>query len=587
MGKSRRRAQSGNVIAEFPVPDFTDLRSSLHFLPEEAQIWFDGRRMVLIDNAALGIMRRELVAAVGLERARAIMTRMGYEIGASEVHLALRVRKNKSFYEAFSAGPNIHGLKGLVKAEPVVFDVDVEKGRFYTEYYWHNSSECETHLHHMGVGHIPGGWSQIGYASGYATAFIGRPIVYRELQCIAMGHERCLVVGKPVEEWANPEAEERYVRAENYIVKRDPADTREREPGSSPDEMSAPRSYGVMVGASAGFNVALHLLDKVASTTATVLFQGESGVGKEVFARELHRRSARADRPLIAVNCAAIPDTLIESELFGVEKGAYTGAVASRAGRFERAHGGTLFLDEIGSLSQPSQGKLLRALQEGQFERIGGTKTITVDVRVVAATNTDLRAAVETGAFREDLFHRLNVFPIRIPPLRERRADIPLLVNHFLHFFAKRHARSVTAFTERAIHHFLTYDWPGNIRELENLIERGVIVADDDAPVDLHHLITNADHIERSVFEGGQEAGDPFRQFAQRLAKNTPADTPAAVGERLLDQGLSMKQVSDSLIQAAIERTSGNISAAAHLTGLSRSQIYYWLRQKRAPDTEE
>jgi two-component system, NtrC family, response regulator HydG len=202
-----------------------------------------------------------------------------------------------------------------------------------------------------------------------------------------------------------------------------------------------------MVGVSSAFKAACHMLTRVAPTKASVLFTGESGVGKEMFASTLHRISPRAAKPFVAVNCAAIPDALVESELFGVERGAFTGASVSRAGRFERADGGTLFLDEIGTLSLVAQGKLLRALQEGEVERVGGTRTIKVDVRVVAATNVDLRDAVKAGRFREDLFYRLNVYPIHLPPLRERREDIPLLMSHFLHLYGRTHGRKLAGYT--------------------------------------------------------------------------------------------------------------------------------------------
>ena len=211
-----------------------------------------------------------------------------------------------------------------------------------------------------------------------------------------------------------------------------------------------------------------------------------------MFSNQLHRRSARAKGPFIAINCAAIPETLVESELFGVERGAFTGAVASRPGYFERADGGTLFLDEIASLPYAAQGKLLRALQERKTERVGGARTRSVDVRIVAATNVDLAAEVRAGRFRQDLYFRLCVFPIIIPPLRERRDDIPLLIEHFLGLYRERHRKSIPGFTRRAIDALLKYDYPGNIRELQNLIERGVVYCDEGRQIDLTHLMIDA-----------------------------------------------------------------------------------------------
>ncbi|MGD7314646.1 sigma-54 interaction domain-containing protein, partial [Ralstonia pseudosolanacearum] len=253
-----------------------------------------------------------------------------------------------------------------------------------------------------------------------------------------------------------------------------------------------------LVGASSAFNAACHLLRRVAPTDATVLFTGESGVGKERFARMLHQISRRHDKPFIAINCAAIPETLVEAELFGVERGAYTGATHSRAGRFELAHEGTLFLDEIGTLSLVAQGKLLRALQEGEFERVGSSRSLKVDTRVVAATNEDLPQAVRAGRFRQDLFFRLNVFPIHLPPLRERRDDIPLLMSHFLKSYAHKHGLAVRGFSPRAIKALLNYSFPGNIRELQNLVERGVILAQAEL-VDLPHMFISGETLDQEV----------------------------------------------------------------------------------------
>ena len=233
---------------------------------------------------------------------------------------------------------------------------------------------------------------------------------------------------------------------------------------------------------------------KGAGTQVTVLLTGETGVGKERFARALHAMSTRAAKPFVAVNCAALPGELIESELFGAEKGAFTGAGAARQGRFERADGGTLMLDELGELPLPAQAKLLRVLQQGEIERLGGTQVRKVDVRAIVATNVDLKAAVAAGRFRADLMYRLNVYPIRIPPLRERVDDIEPLAAHLLQRFSALHGKSVAGFTDRALDAMRSYAWPGNVRELENLIERGVILASAREPVDVHELFPMLDH---------------------------------------------------------------------------------------------
>ncbi len=232
-----------------------------------------------------------------------------------------------------------------------------------------------------------------------------------------------------------------------------------------------------IVAQSESMKQVLGLAAQVAATPTSVLLTGESGVGKEVVARFVHRRSPRADEPFVAVNCAALAESLLESELFGHEKGAFTGAVQSRRGRFELAHGGTLFLDEIGEMSANLQAKLLRVLQEQQFERLGGTRTILVDVRVIAATNRDLKRALEDRTFRDDLYYRLSVFPIQIPPLRERREDILALAEYFARKISARMGRAFDSFSPEAQARLRQYDWPGNVRELQNAVERALIVA--------------------------------------------------------------------------------------------------------------
>jgi formate hydrogenlyase transcriptional activator len=243
-----------------------------------------------------------------------------------------------------------------------------------------------------------------------------------------------------------------------------------------------------IVGESQAMREVLRLVERVAPTDATVLVTGESGTGKELIARAVHERGARADRPLVKLNCAAIPSGLVESELFGHEEGAFTGATRRRRGRFELAHRGTLFLDEIGELPADAQAKLLRVLQHQELERVGGSETIKVDVRIIAATNQDLEAMAKRGGFRPDLYYRLAVFPLHIPPLRERKADIPPLVRRYAVETARRLGRSVPAYDAATLQAFLDYDWPGNVRELVNVVERAMILSLD-GPVDLRELL--------------------------------------------------------------------------------------------------
>ncbi|MGH7751535.1 MAG: sigma-54 dependent transcriptional regulator, partial [Gemmatimonadales bacterium] len=243
------------------------------------------------------------------------------------------------------------------------------------------------------------------------------------------------------------------------------------------DELGRRYQFDNIIGRSPKMQEVLAAVTRVAPTRDTVLLAGESGIGKDLIARAIHHHSPRRERAFVKINCSALPENLMESELFGYEKGAFTGAMAARAGKFEQADGGTVFLDEIGDVAPPVQVKLLRVLQEREFERLGGNKTISVDVRVIAATNQDLHAALEQGAFREDLYYRLNVVPITIPPLRERKQDIPSLVEHFLAKYAEDTGGRIASVTPAAMEKLMSYHWPGNVRELENIIQRAMVMA--------------------------------------------------------------------------------------------------------------
>ena len=577
-------------------PDIADLAAQLHFSPADGRIWLNDQRMLLIHSQALGVLRRELIESLGLDQARGLLTRMGYFAGARDALMARKVRPNMSLQDMFSVGPQLHALEGIVKVELVRMDIDVDLGRHHGEFIWKGSTEDEEHVRYYGIGAEPVCWMQIGYASGFTTEFMGRPVLYREVECSSMGQPCCRIVGKPVSEWEDADDDLRFLQAEPFVKGLSAVDgqarTAARRIGS---QATAPAFDDVdMVGVSPGFNSVCHMVRRVAATQATVLFLGESGVGKEVFARTLHRVSARAERPFVALNCAAIPEALVESELFGVEKGAYTGALSSRMGRFERAHGGTLFLDEIGILGMGAQGKLLRVLQDGEIERLGDERSRKVDVRVVAATNLELRDEVAAGRFREDLFYRLNVFPILIPALRERREDIPILMNHFLERHMQRHGRRVPGFTGRAIDAMLSYRWPGNIRELENMVERGVNLATEGVAIDVGHLFTSGEKFaprfdlgrdgELTAAERLQQAashsGDPdLGQVADRLCSLLLGQVGASATDDPPCQ-VSLDDIETALLKKAVEHAHGNLAAAARLLGITRPQMVYRLKTR-------
>lgn len=301
----------------------------------------------------------------------------------------------------------------------------------------------------------------------------------------------------------------------------------------------------VIIGESEKIRGVLQIVSRVANSSATVFITGESGTGKELIANAIHFNSNRKHKPYIKVNCGALPETLLESELFGHEKGAFTGAIAKKPGRFERADGGTIFLDEVGELSPAIQVKLLRVLQEKEFERVGGTETIKVDVRIVAATNRNLREMVEKGEFREDLFYRLNVIPIELPPLRERKEDIPKLIEFFTEKYCAEIGRSKLSFDREAMEALTHYPWKGNIRELENVIERIVI-------------LNHGEKVTKDVLP------------KEILFYNS--EVPAFL---LPEEGIDLEQVEKSLIEQALKRTDYNQTHAAKLLGITRHTLIY------------
>ncbi len=299
-----------------------------------------------------------------------------------------------------------------------------------------------------------------------------------------------------------------------------------------------------IIGRSAAMQDIFATITRVAPTRATMLLAGESGVGKDMIARAIHHHSPRRERPFVKINCTAIPENLMESELFGYEKGAFTGANTSKPGKFEQADTGTVFLDEIGDVPASIQVKLLRVLQEREFERLGSNKTMHTDVRVVAATNVDLRAALEQGTFREDLYYRLNVVPLNIPPLRERKEDIPYLVEHF----AKKFAGEIS---EGALDRLMSYHWPGNVRELENVVERSVLLA-------------NGPRVEASDIR------------IDTLQRSRPT---ATTGDHFLPEGMTLDDYEQSIIRESLKRADGNKSQAARMLGLTRNALRYRLAQ--------
>ncbi len=460
----------------------------------------------------------------------------------------------------------LHTLEGIVRVTPVRLELDRAAGRFYGEFLWQNSWEGQWHRHYYGTHSEPVCWTQIGYACGYTSAFMGRPVLYKEVECVGMGHNDCRIIGRPIEEWEDADAHKHFFNRESIADQLFDLQTQVAHLRSTiGDKETLP---GDMVGNSFGFRAAFELLKQAENSRIPVLLLGETGVGKELFARALHTRGPRRDRPFVAVNCAAIPHDLVESELFGVEKGAYTGALVSRPGRFERADGGTLFLDEIGDLPPPTQSKLLRVLQEGELERLGDQRTRKLDVRVVAATNGDLPRMVREGRFRSDLYYRLNAYQIHIPPLRERTQDVALLAKHFLAKHSAIHGKKLRGFTDKAKRALLAHPWPGNIRELQNVVERGVILAPNGGSIEVTHLFSCSDA--------------QWREFALDTDGGIDIDRKAAgrsLCDAVLDGVMTLDQVEAMLLECAVDKARGNLSSAARTLGITRAQLAYRLKR--------
>ncbi len=316
---------------------------------------------------------------------------------------------------------------------------------------------------------------------------------------------------------------------------------------------------GELIGQSEAMKEVFDKIEKVGTTDVTVLIQGESGSGKELVAREIHRRSKRRNEPLIIMNCAAVPETLVESELFGHEKGAFTGAAERRLGKFELANKGTIFLDEIGDMSTSTQSKLLRILQEQKFERLGGIETLTVDTRIISATHCDLEEEIEENRFREDLYYRIKVVSIKLPPLRHRKEDIPLLVNRFLHYFSEKHQKRMASISHDAMKYLISYDWPGNVRQLKNALESAVVLSNGeildttDLPEEIKHPRDNA------LPSGSIDYNLTFRDAKKILIENFERD----------------------FIKKKLEECDGNISRTAEALDMHRQNLQQKIRELR------
>jgi transcriptional regulator with GAF, ATPase, and Fis domain len=558
-------------------PEDLKLVELLQIDEEAGTIYFKNRRMLLFDADAMGFLRRELIERLGVASVRRLFVRFGYARGFRDAMTSKEVFNWATLDDWWRAGTRLHAIEGITDSHPVLHELDPERGVFYAEGTWTTSYEAEQHLKHIGKSDTPVCWSLMGYASGYSTAVFGSEVFYFETECVGKGDAQCHVIGRALggENVETARAAREYYQIENFeeqiptIVSeraeiqemmceldrraRDLEEERARVAALDSQvfylQEAINQNYNIeeLVGVSPTFKQAMRDVERVAPTDSTVLITGETGTGKELIARAIHARSQRRQRPLITVNCAALPSGLVESELFGHERGAFTGAVQRKLGRFELANHATIFLDEVGELPLDTQAKFLRVLQQGEFERVGGTQTIKVDVRVIAATNQPLARLVEEGKYRADLYYRLNVFPINIPPLRERGDDLILLVNYFAQKFRARFRKKITSISQESLERLQQYSWPGNVRELEHIIERAVLLAEGEVlDVDL-----------------------PLHDPARGLTTTTAA--PAA-RQRLV----ALEEMEREYIEEVLKHTGGMIAGrggAAEILGLPASTL--------------
>ncbi len=531
-----------------------DLKELLELDPGGGLVRFGGQRALIFDAVAQGLLRKELIDTFGVRVARGILTRFGYIHGRRMAEAMRSHFKWDSDEEWRRAGARIYELQGLFMLE------SGNPGPFASEGgTWRISYEAEQHLLHLGQAEYPVCWTLCGLASGYLSFAASKEMYAVEDRCTGKGDTVCHVTIKPAEEWGEAAREQLAVFRREGIdsaleevaraLKLTERQLRERRRKlallAKVEEDPAD-----LVARSPEMRRVVELARTIAKVDSTVLVTGESGTGKERLARFVHDHSACADGPFIAVNCGAISESLLESELFGHARGSFTGATADRAGLFEAANGGTLFLDEVGEIPLPMQVKLLRALQEREVRRVGENLNRPINVRIVTATNKDLAREVAAKRFREDLYYRLKVVELAVPPLRQRREDILPLARLLLAEAALHMKRHVDGLSAPAADQLLGYPWPGNVRELANVMERGVAVAKGNR-IDLEDL---------------------------------PPEVRVAVMLPLAGRGIRpLKDVEKDYILAILEAKRGNRSQAAVSLGIGVATLHRRLRSFGAP----
>ncbi|HVG63995.1 MAG TPA: sigma 54-interacting transcriptional regulator [Hyalangium sp.] len=527
-----------------------DIHALLEIDPEGGTVHFAGQRALILDAVAMGLLRKQLLDTLGPAAARAIFTRFSFAHGWRMAEALCSSFAWDSARDWRAAGGLIHTLQGLIRLEPGAEDPFSPQGATMAASY-----EAEQHLLHARRSDEPVCWTLCGFASGYLSRVEGERIYVLEDRCIGRGDSACRFHAKTREGWGamlephlpffeqeGLEGVLRQVTAELVRAERELA-ARKSALASAAREPELPSG---MVAHSRQMRRVIELARRVAQVDSTVLITGESGVGKERVARLIHEESSRASGPFLAINCGALSETLLESELFGHARGAFTGAVRDRPGLLEAASGGTLFLDEVGEMPPSVQVKLLRTLQERQIRRVGENRDRPIRVRLLAATHRTLAREVEAGRFRKDLFYRLRVVELEVPPLRERSEDILPLARSLLAGAAERMGRPVPALTPRAADQLVRHDWPGNVRELENAMERAIALAQG-RRVDLEDL---------------------------------PEDVRGALPGAVISGGVrSLEELERDYILAALEHNQGNQTVTARQLGIGAATLYRKLKR--------
>jgi len=533
-----------------------DLRLDELLTFREGSIDFQGRRLVLHSTDAFASLRKDLFEMVGARQARRILTRYAYFWGQADAAAMRRVFKWDTLLDLVKAGPRLHALQGVARWVTKRLDLDEKTGHFFMDVTWHGSGEADEHLAHLGKSEHPVCWMLAGYASGFMSYVLDKNIYFVEQSCRAQGGRVCTAIGKDIDSWKGElSPHQAYFSADDIKGKirnlTDELRRVSRELAANERQLSTLTKPPLVEVRSPSFTRVIELATRIAPFDSSVLITGESGVGKEVVARLVHARSLRTKGPFLAINCGALPETLLDSELFGHKAGAFTGAIADRAGLFEAAAGGTIFLDEIGEISQAMQVKLLRVLQEREIRRVGGSRTRAIDVRVLAATNRDLVADMRSGRFREDLYYRLRVVEIVVPPLRERPEDILPLARFFTERLRTKLKIPNLRLDAPCIDFLCAYSWPGNVRELENAIERAAILSRDGN--------MTPDLLPSGIVHGQETATGKLPGKNHTLAE------------------LEAQQVA-----AALRQTNGNRKRAAAILGISTATLWRKLK-RRAP----